>query len=81
MKTEYFLFVHHTTSILAKLSTLVTSVVLYSLTRVTLMSPHVSVDNIFWSIYIYILTKTLFLCLRQQSKMYFGDGVYGMSKS
>ena len=45
MRTEYFLFVHHTTSILAKLSTwcfehsLVTSVVLYSLTRATMMSP------------------------------------------
>ena len=39
MRTGYFLFVHHTTSILAKLSTLVTSVVLYSLTWATLMSP------------------------------------------
>ena len=44
MRTEYFFFVHHTTSILAKLipgalSTLVASVVLYSLTRATMMSP------------------------------------------
>ena len=44
MRTEYFLFVHHTTNILASsppgaLSTLVTSVVLYSLTLATLMSP------------------------------------------
>ena len=37
MRTEYFLFVHHTTSVLAKLRT--TSVAHYSLTRATLMSP------------------------------------------
>ena len=44
MRAEYFLFVRNTTSILAKLSTgclstPVTSVVLYLLTRTTLMSP------------------------------------------
>ena len=65
MRTEYFLFVHHTTSILAKLSTwcfdehslVTTSVVLYSLTRATL-----SVSDESWEgrntcmwIYIYIL--------------------------
>ena len=63
MTTEYFLFVYHTTSILAKLSnwcfdehSLVTSVVLYSLTRATL-----SVSDESWEwrntcmwIYIYI---------------------------
>ena len=42
MRTEWFLFVHNTTSILANLSTLstlVASIVLYSLTWAWLMSP------------------------------------------
>ena len=40
MRTEYFLFVHHTTSSAPDaLSTLVTLVVPNSLTRATLMSP------------------------------------------
>ena len=65
MRTEYFLFVHHTTSILAKLSTwclstLVTSVVLYSLTQAALMSRGKNETFVYMFIYIpgYYLSST-----------------------
>ena len=62
MRTEYFLLVHHTTSILAKLSTwcfehsgdISYSLLLYSLTRATLMSPGKDETRVCVYIYIYI---------------------------
>ena len=65
MRAKYFLFVHHTASISAKLSTWcfvehpgdIRSVVLYSLTRATLMSSEkdeTRVCGYIYKIYIYI---------------------------
>ena len=62
MRTEYSLLVHHTitpqapwqSSAPGALSTLVTSVVLYSLTRATLMSTGKDETRVCGYIYIYI---------------------------
>ena len=129
MITEYILFVHHTTSILGKLSTrcfehsgYISCSLLVNPSQSLLenidenriffvRSPHhkhfgkaqhsgdISCSplvnpshtdesarfcrqHILVNIYIYIDQNfILFLCLKQQSKIYFGDGVYGMSKS
>ena len=64
MRTEYFLFVHHTTSILVKLSTWCFEhsgalVVLYSLTRATLMSPGKDETRVCGYMYIYKHQKML----------------------
>ena len=76
MRTGCFSFVHHTTSILAKLSSWcsehsVTSVVLYSSTRASLMSPgkdETYIYNIYIYIYIYIYIK-LKICNRKNRKL------------
>ena len=63
MRAKYFLFVHHTASISAKLSTWcfaehsgdIRSVILYSLSQATLMNPEKDKTHVCGYIYIYII--------------------------